>query len=293
MANILSNQIFGGDQNQALNEGAQKRAVVDAFIRRTILGSDNSVYPHAFISGRPGIGKTHVIKQILNMYGSKYISISGYNSMFAFGVKLALINHQNKNKEKIIIFIDDCDSFFSDEDSCNTLKNILDGARKFTYEKSLNSQLSKLEETQQEAVLAHQVESGIGFEVDCSNMTFIFASNFNLPDDDAVATAQSRNQRKAVLMMHKNAIRSRCRVLDINLNNRELWGWISDVTLNTSLLKQYKLTKEQKVIILDFIWDNWNSLSERSIRLVDKMAATLKSCPDDFESYWLIEHLKS
>jgi hypothetical protein len=94
-------------------------------------------------------------------------------------------------------------------------------------------------------------------------------------------------------MMHKNAIRSRCRVLDINLNNRELWGWISDVTLNTSLLKQYKLTKEQKVIILDFIWDNWNSLSERSIRLVDKMAATLKSCPDDFESYWLIEHLKS
>ena len=291
MKNELSDQYFGCTKDEALNQGAQKRATIDTFIKSVI--ENTKVIQHAYISGRPGIGKTHIIKRILNISRSKYVLITGYNSMFAFGVKLALINHQNKNQERIVIFIDEPESFIADEDSCNTLKNMLEGDKKFTYEKSLQSQLSRLSEKQQEAILAHQVEGGIGYEVDCRNMSFIFASNFKLPDDDDVVATKKRTQRKSVLMIHKNALRSRCRVLDIELDNKELWGWIADVTLNTDLLKQYKLTQKQMVVILDYLWDNWASLSERSIRLVIKMAATLKNNPKDYHSHWDIEHKKN
>jgi hypothetical protein len=93
-------------------------------------------------------------------------------------------------------------------------------------------------------------------------------------------------------LAHKNAIRSRCMVQDFSLTNAELWGWIADVVLRTDCLKQFDLDQEEKFIMLNFIWDNWEQLTERSIRLIEKMAILKKEYPDSFQSVWEIDFLK-
>jgi hypothetical protein len=81
-------------------------------------------------------------------------------------------------------------------------------------------------------------------------------------------------------------------VQDFSLSNAELWGWIADVVLNTTCLDELELSVDQKHSILDFIWDNWESLTERSIRLIEKMAIIMQEYPDTYMSVWEIDFLK-
>ena len=81
-------------------------------------------------------------------------------------------------------------------------------------------------------------------------------------------------------------------VQDFSLTNAELWGWIADVILNTDCLTKFNITDDEKFIILDFLWDNWESLTERSIRLIEKMAIIKQEYPDSFQSVWEIDFIK-
>jgi hypothetical protein len=81
-------------------------------------------------------------------------------------------------------------------------------------------------------------------------------------------------------------------VQDFSLTNAELWGWIADVILNTECLNQFNMTDEEKLVILNFLWDNWESLTERSIRLIEKMAIIKNEYPDSYEIVWGIDFLK-
>ena len=57
-------------------------------------------------------------------------------------------------------------------------------------------------------------------------------------------------------------------------------------------MDKYKITKDEKTIILVFLWDNWNNLTERSIRLVEKMAIIKQEYPDTYKMVWDIDFLK-
>ena len=171
------------------------------------------------------------------------------------------------------------------------MKNVLSGAKTFSYEKSLQSQWSNLSETQKEALKAHQNDEKMGFEVPTNNMIFIFASNFRLPIDDEIRSLSGKGTSRSILMIHQNAIRSRCNVGDFNLSNVELWGWIADVVLNTVCFDTYCTSKEQKLEILNFLWMNWESLTERSIRLVEKMAVIINEYPDSYATVWEIDFI--
>ena len=54
----------------------------------------------------------------------------------------------------------------------------------------------------------------------------------------------------------------------------------------------HNMTDEEKLIILNFLWDNWESLTERSIRLIEKMAIIKNEYPDTYEMVWGIDFLK-
>jgi hypothetical protein len=218
--------------------------------------------------------------------------VTGSVSMFSFGIQLAVINYSNPNQERLIVFCDDVDTLVATESSCNQLKSALHGPRRFTYEKSLQSQWSNLSELQKEALMYHQEEGKMGFSVDCKSMSFILVSNIQLPTDDEVRIAREKGKGKASLLAHKNAIRSRCMVQDFSLSNAELWGWIADVVLRTDCLEQFDMSKDEKCIMLNFVWDNWEQLTERSIRLIEKMAIIKKEYPDSYDRVWEIDFLK-
>ena len=284
--------IFGMTKTDALQKGIQNRTRFLEVVQKLPEIKEDDKYPHRFIYGYPGIGKSYEITNYLDSSNTKYILISGNVSLFAFGVQLCVINFLNPEQERIIVFCDDVDTLVSTEASCNMLKSALHGPRLFTYEKSLQSQWGNLSELQKEAIRHHQEDGKMGFQVPTSCMSFIIVSNIQLPTDDEVQAARDKGKSKAMLMAHKNAIRSRCMVQDFSLSNAELWGWIADVILNTECLSQYNLKEEEKIIILDFLWDHWENLTERSIRLIEKMAIIKKEYPESYSLVWEIDFLK-
>jgi hypothetical protein len=254
--------------------------------------SMNTKYPHSYFYSPPGTGKTYSIINHLEKNNHKYVVVSGNVSMYAFMVSLCVVYFLNKEREDIIIVIDDCDEILSTEANCNIMKNALVGSQTLVYEKSLSSQWQNLNELQKAAIKSNQSDERSGFIVPCHNMSFVFTSNFKLPIDDEVRIAREKNQSKATLLAHKNAIRSRCNVADFDLRNEEHFGWIADVVLFTECLSSNEFTEQDKIQIINFMWHNWDNLTERSIRLVEKMAIILKQYPNSFNEIWKIDFLK-
>ena len=292
MSTTQTTNVFGMSQNEALEKGRQNRTRFLQVVEKLPQIRNEDKYPHKFVFGFPGIGKSYEITKHLNESGTRYLMVTGNVSMFAFGVQLAVINFSNPSQERLIVFCDDVDTLVSTEASCNQLKSALHGPKMFTYEKSLQSQWSNLSELQREAIKYHQEDGKMGFQVPTATMSFLLVSNIQLPTDDEVRLAREKSKGKASLLAHKNAIRSRCMVQDFSLTNAELWGWIADVILNTECLNQFNMTDDEKLVILNFLWDNWESLTERSIRLIEKMAIIKNEYPDTYEMVWGIDFLK-
>ena len=292
MSTTKTTNVFGMSQNEALEKGRQNRTRFLQVVEKLPQIRNEDKYPHKFVFGFPGIGKSYEITNHLNESGTRYLMVTGNVSMFAFGVQLAVINFSNPSQERLIVFCDDVDTLVSTEASCNQLKSALHGPKMFTYEKSLQSQWSNLSELQREAIKYHQEDGKMGFQVPTASMSFLLVSNIQLPTDDEVRLAREKSKGKASLLAHKNAIRSRCMVQDFSLTNAELWGWIADVILNTECLNQFNMTDDEKLVILNFLWDNWESLTERSIRLIEKMAIIKNEYPDTYEMVWGIDFLK-
>ena len=276
--------------NIALDKGKAQRKRLVHVVRKAVKSSPTAAYPHTYIYSPPGLGKTYTVNESLKEAGVPFFELSGAVSMFAFGVSLAVINFMAPKGQKIIISVDDCDGILKNEENINIMKNVLSGKRIFAYEKSLQSQIANLTGIQQDAINFHSSDERMGFTVPTDNMIFIFTSNFRLPDDDEVKDAREKGGSKNVLKVHRNAIRSRCKTMDFDLDKSEHLGWMADVMLTENL--NSFLDEEKKEIILNWVWDNWVSMTERSIRTLEKMAETMSEEPDDYEMSWEIDLLK-
>jgi hypothetical protein len=290
---IKSPSRLGMSRLEALERGKAHRLRLKQLVAKISFVKEGDKYPHLYFFSPPGLGKTYTVINHLEDSGISYVQVSGNVSMFAFGIQLAVINYRNPNMEPVVIFVDDCDEILKNEANCNTMKNVLDGSKVFTYEKSLTSQRNNLSDTQLEAIEYYQEEGKMGFTVPTHNLIFVFTSNFKLPVDDEVQLAREKGLSKSVLLSHRNAIRSRCKVSDFDLTSEEQWGWIADVVQNTICLECYQVSITEKQVILDFLWHNWDFLKERSIRLVEKMANTMRDCPNNYRMLWELDYLKN
>jgi hypothetical protein len=80
------------------------------------------VTPSLIVTGEGGLGKTHQIKEVIDvtgLQGCEYIFIKGYSTA------RGLYNTLYDNNDKLIIF-DDCDSVLEDKVAVNILKSALD-----------------------------------------------------------------------------------------------------------------------------------------------------------------------
>lgn len=278
------------EQQAALESGAKVRTRMEQIVSRGINTPFDSKFPHTYLYSLPGYGKTHTVEKLLNDSNIQYLTVSGSTSMFAFGVQLAVINHLVPKDEKIIIAVDDCDGILKNEENCNIMKNVLSGFRHFAYEKNLSSQIATLSETQQEAIAAHQDPQRMGFVVPTDRFKFIFTSNFPLPTADDVKDLREKGGAKNMLMVHRNAIRDRVKYADIHLSWSEQWGLVADVLINHIHLDH--ATSEVKQDILDWSWEHWNEMTDRSIRVVEKMLDTVLENPFDYKDAWEIDYLR-
>lgn len=278
------------DQQSAIQQGGRIRQRMETIIDRAIKTPYDSKFPHTYLFSLPGYGKTHTVEKLLEKSGESFLCINGSTSMFAFGIQLAVIDHLTPKDENVIISVDDCDGILKNEENCNIMKNVLGGFRQFAYEKNLSSTIATLSDVQQEAIEAHQDPTRMGFVVPTNRFKFIFTSNFPLPTADEVKDLREKGGAKNMLQVHRNAIRDRVKYSDIHLSWSEQWGLVADVLLNHITLDH--ATPEVKQDILDWTWKNWEKMTERSIRTVEKMLDTVLESPFDYKDCWEIDYLR-
>lgn len=225
---------------------------------------------HYYIYGPSGIGKTYLSEKAVNDSGVVHHTISGNVSMMALGVNLAVIKYMNPDK-RVVIIIDDCDEILKDTSNINQMKGILD-KNQYSYNKRFHINSVGEEGTlEHDAVLECMQDGRQGFTVDTSNFTFIITSNIKLSYDDS--WEEGDDSKRAARMRHLAAIRNRCETKDFDLPKDEKWGNLAYVTLEDGACK--KCDEQQKIFILDYIWNNWDNMTETSIRTVEKMARIL------------------
>lgn len=242
---------------------------------------------HTYIYSTPGLGKTHAVTAALTKRDEEFYTVSGNISMFAFCVKICVIDHHTPKNTKVVINVDDCDEILKTEQNINIIKGILEGERILRYEKSMQSQMSSLTPAQVEAVEAHANPNSMGFEVNCKNMKFIFTSNKKLP------TKADIERKPTPLNNHLHAIRSRCHTKDFDHKWDVVWGWIVDVALSQKLEFVKELNPEQKMILLDWMYNNWQGMNEASIRTVIKMAQKMLNKPNGYRTSWELTYLNT
>lgn len=226
---------------------------------------------HYYIYGPSGIGKTYQTEKAVKETGVITHTISGNVSMMALGINLAVIKYLNPSN-KVVIIIDDCDEILKDTANINQFKGILD-KNQYSYNKRFHINSVGEEGTlEHDAVLACIQEGRQGFTVDTSNFTFVITSNIKLAYDDTAE--EGDDSKKAARARHLAAIRGRCETKDLDMTKEEKWGNLAFVTLEDG--SNIDCDEQQKIFILEYIWNNWDNMTETSIRTVEKMARTLK-----------------
>jgi DNA polymerase III delta prime subunit len=250
--------------------------------------SDDNKYSHLIISGPPGLGKTYFVKSLFKERAIDAISISGSVSLYALGIRLAILNTNRDPNEITYVHVDDSDVIFKDEESCNIFKQVLFDEQEFIYEKNVRRLLSSLDESQRLAVELHMSENSIGFRVPLKNVVFVITTNVPLPTDKQIAKLLGKNGL-AGIKVHRNAIRSRCRYRDLSFSESKRWAWIADVFIKEKY--QSELEKNLITSMLTFLWDYRSEMNEYSIRTAEKMLLIAQYDPQNYEVTWKNEFL--
>lgn len=266
-------------QKAAIEAGAVKRSRLVRATKQAAMQIEDSGKPiHYYIYGPSGIGKTYNAIKAVEEADVPYFTVSGNVSMYNFAIKLGIIAFQNLDK-KCVVIIDDCDEVLKDAKSINQMKELL-AENKLSYDKRFHlNQLGEEDSLPYQAIEYWMNSTGIGFTVDCSNITFIITSNIRLPydstADEIVEKAGGMDNAKSIRARHLAAIRGRCEVKDLDMTMEEKWGNLASVCLEDNACEDCN-DEQEKIFILNYIWNNWDNMKETSIRTAEKMARTLK-----------------
>jgi hypothetical protein len=294
---------FTSAQRYAISEGAKKR---DAMIRQIIKIAENATrngrenYQDALISGTTGIGKTYNAEKALKERGIYPVVLTQEATMFYFGTALMthhyyFMKHRKSPDEKLVIVLDDCDSFFESKGNINILKGMTgkQGSRVFQYNAVLQHHL--LTEEQLNIVEHYKPTNGThGFHVNCDDVVFIITTNFKLPYESEAKEYLQKNgpTARANRLSDLSAIRGRLICKDFIIPKTTNWGWIVDVCLNDGGLDILP-DEDTRYELLEWIWYNWDDMTESNLRTVEKMALEVLEDPDNYKDNWEADFLIS
>jgi hypothetical protein len=285
------NQIrqFSQSQMQAIDSGTSLRNSLLRAVIKAVQYDSQAKHPHTYIYSPPGLGKTYNILRSVKESALPYRLLTGKNSLWSFGVNLMNIHAIKPQGSRFIVIVDDCDELL-DFKHLDVMKNVLSGNRILSYQAQLN--LARLDPVSRMNIVRYQTAGSLGFEVPCEDFIFIFSSNFKLPFDDQTARIQSKGtSNKAKRMNGLSALRSRFNTKDFDMDWKSQWGWIVAVVTDDDALQEYKLTQEQKFILLDWMYSNWSQMKETSVRTSLKMAQIMTD-EKNYRTAWETDFLK-
>lgn len=280
------NPPFSVAQMELLKRTREIKESMNSILSGTLTGNGN--YRHLILSGPAGLGKTHLIRTFFEMHAVPNVRITGAVSLFSLGIRLAVIMRNRDPNETLFIHIDDADVAFRTEEGCNLLKQMLIDDKAFVYEKNIGPLLLSFPAEVREAVESFRSEGSFGFRVPLTNVVFIITTNIPLPADTEVRRHLGRNGHSGILV-HRNAIRSRCRYRSLDFNNEQRWAWIADVFMENGQIRA-----ENNFVIknmLDFLWEYRAVAQEHTIRAAEIMLKIAEEKPTTYIKEWKNEFL--
>lgn len=277
---------FSSEQLKLLNKVERLKLSLNTLINPAT--GINTKYRHVILAGAAGLGKTHFVRSFLERNQLPNAKITAGISLFSLGVRLACIMANRNPDEILYIHIDDADVAFKTEEGCNLLKQMLFDENAFVYERNIGPLLQGFPNEVRDAVESFRSENSLGFRVPLENVVFLITTNIPLPSDSEVVNLFGKSGQSGILV-HRNAIRSRCRYRYLDFTREMRWAWIASVFLVDGRIPDHEnfITK----VMLDFMWENRQSMQEYTIRTAELMLKIAREYPRTFIHEWQNEFL--
>ena len=121
-------------------------------------------------------------------------------------------------------------------------------------------------------------QDSLGVSIPTDKVRFIVLCNLDLEDPKAFRSSKMKSAVAPVMdrMTYKR----------INVDWEKQWGWTAFVLGETQPFDNYKLSINQKVELMQWMYSNWNSLRSTSYRTVRVLAAAMINEPDTYIDLW-------
>lgn len=287
-------QRFTKEQKRALEDGATLMSYFDNEIKIACSGKyDRLMKKHWAFTSMPGITKTTRIVNILSNSGLNNQMITGKKSMRDFLYQLCfLVDSYKPTKDNpLLIFIDDCEFLFTDNEIMNVFKVMIGKQQTATWSNNAALEgIKKLPQPMQKSILKHRLKTSEGFEFSTKNVHFIIASNIKFPTEDEAATKREKNPGPtAERMVSKAAIGDRMNTYHIDFQSwQEQWGFVANEILENPNFAngEFHFTNEEREQMVKFTWDNFNNLKSKSFRCYEGLAQDMLRYPDNYLDKW-------
>lgn len=290
LKSIPFNQYFGASHQGYHLMGKEYR---DLFVEQ-VEDFFTRMNHHLYIAGQPGVGKTYTVEAIANRFPKTYLLVlKGKMSPWAFVKTIAVNLFILPQDMNLAVYIDDMNHIFkSNSEFLDIFKIAMDKSSgdRLEYNTSLGAQYDNAEDIERSAIdhFKAQNPDRTGFVIPfAGRVKFIFTMNTPLPGKQEMDQLETGSD-KWIKLNNRSAIRSRVTYEDLIMNKDTYWGWIADVVWSDPTMCS-GATPDQKFEMLMWIWDNWDTVSETSLRFVEeKMWDTMQHHPlaRDYRTRW-------
>lgn len=250
---------------------------------------------HTILSGPPGVGKTYGTQDECNKGNVKYIKIDPGTSDINTTIRLACGVHSLKKNEELIVLLDDADDVvFGSYETLNKWKIAMADTDyeqgiipTYNHPVSMTGTLQTLQKQADvdpskykiiNAIKAFIPSDSLGVSIPTDKVRFIVLCNLDLEHEKAF---KSSKMRSAV-----EPVKDRMTYKRINANWEKQWGWTAYVLGETQPFDNYKLSMEQKVELMQWMYSNWDKLRSTSYRTVRVLAAAMINDSETYLDEW-------
>jgi len=278
----MKQSVFNEELLGYIKEGQKEKERFEDLSKDIQNISPKDSFPHFYIWSQAGLGKSHTVKETFKKAGIKNFSlINGGLTMNGFINEIAVIARSLKKNEHHYVYLEDCTGLLNKEEDINIMKNVLRDEKCISYHKNPTKILNDATPTQREALHYYMSENN-GIKIPTHQLIFIFTANRKLPTQDEIRRPIDNDLY---------AIRSRVNPVDFYMKPTTMWGYITNIILNSTLLpKSIPLSIREEGCL--FLWEYWSSFNSRSIREVERMLEKYIKYPKDYRTKWINEFVK-
>lgn len=286
--------VFDKEQRRALEDGQSIYEAFENEVKKAASGNYSTMLKkHWGFTSMPGLTKSTTIIKYLEESPLPFIEITGKKSMRDFLYQLCYTIDVEKPslKRPLIIFIDDCEFLFKDNDTMNIFKVGIGKQKRFTY--SNDAALvgtKKLPAAMQKSILKYRLKDSEGFSFSSENVHFILASNNKFPTEDEARAKEAKSSGpSAERLVSKAAIGDRINTHHIDFPTWQTqWGYVANQILTNPYFGdgEFEFSLEEREQMVLFTWNNFDKLKSKSFRAYEGLAQDMLNYPESYIDRW-------